>query len=222
VENVSHVINYDIPQDPESYVHRIGRTGRAGRKGLAITLVTPREMKQLRTIEKVSKINLESRNVPSMEEVLERQQTLWKEQLVSLLENDEDLTPFMEVVDQLKEDFPMEKIAIAALSLAFSSNISSSEDELYDFGETGASKGMVRFFMNIGRNMEMRPIELVKEIADLVGISDKSIGRIDIFESFSFVEVTEEVAPFVYEALRNSRIKGKRVNVEPAKPRVRK
>jgi len=221
VENVSHVINYDIPQDPESYVHRIGRTGRAGRKGLAITLVTPREMKQLRTIEKVSKITLESRNVPSMEEVLERQQTLWKEQLNSLLENDEDFTPFMEVVEQLKDTYSVEKIAAAALSLAFSSNISSVEDEMYDFGETGASKGMVRFFMNIGRNMEMRPVDLVKEISELVGIPENSIGRIDIFESFSFVEVNQDVAPFVYEALRNTRIKGKRINVEPAKPRVR-
>jgi ATP-dependent RNA helicase DeaD len=222
VGNVSHVVNYDIPQDPESYVHRIGRTGRAGRKGIAMTLVTPREMKQLRTIEKISKTTLESRNVPSLEEVMERQQNIWKEQLVSLVENDHDVTPFMEIVQQLKEEYPLEKIAAAALSLAFSPSVSSVEEEIYDFGDTGASKGMVRFFMNIGRSLDIRPPELVKEISELVGISPKSIGRIDIFDNFTFIEVTQDIAPFVYEALRHSRLKGKRVNIEPAKPRNRK
>ncbi|WP_027417892.1 DEAD/DEAH box helicase [Aneurinibacillus terranovensis] len=222
VGNVSHVINYDIPQDPESYVHRIGRTGRAGRKGIALTLVTPREMKQLRTIEKVSKSTLESRNVPSLEEVMERQQTLWKQQIVNLLAGDDDLTPFMQVVDQLKDNYPVEKIAAATLSLAFASSITFEEGDAYDFGDTGASKGMVRFFLNIGRNLELRPPDLVKEITELVGISSKAIGKIDIFENFTFIEVSQDVAPFVYEAMRHTRMKGKRINLEPAKPRVKR
>ncbi|CEH30079.1 RNA helicase [Aneurinibacillus migulanus] len=222
VGNVSHVVNYDIPQDPESYVHRIGRTGRAGRKGIAMTLVTPREMKQLRTIEKISKTSLESRNVPSIEEVMERQQSIWKEQLVALVEGDEDMTPFLEVVTQLKEEYPMEKVTAAALSLAFAPSISSAEEEMYDFGDTGASKGKVRFFMNIGRSLDVRPPDLVKEISELVGTSNKAIGRIDIFENFTFIEVDQEIAPFVYESLRHSRIKGKRINIEPAKPRSKR
>jgi ATP-dependent RNA helicase DeaD len=222
VGNVSHVVNYDIPQDPESYVHRIGRTGRAGRKGIAMTLVTPREMKQLRTIEKISKTTLESRNVPSFEEVMERQQSIWKEQLISLVESDDDMTPFLEVVAQLKEQYPLEKVTAAALSLAFAPSVSSGEEELYDFGDTGASKGMVRFFMNIGRTLDVRPPDLVKEISELVGVSGKAIGRIDIFDNFTFIEVTQDIAPFVYEALRHSRIKGKRVNIEPAKPRSKR
>lgn len=222
VGNVSHVVNYDIPQDPESYVHRIGRTGRAGRKGIAMTLVTPREMKQLRTIEKISKTSLESRNVPSIEEVMERQQSIWKEQLVALVEGDEDMTPFLEVVTQLKEEYPMEKVTAAALSLAFAPSISSAEEEMYDFGDTGASKGKVRFFMNIGRSLDVRPPDLVKEISELVGTSSKAIGRIDIFENFTFIEVDQEIAPFVYESLRHSRIKGKRINIEPAKPRSKR
>ncbi|WP_047152565.1 DEAD/DEAH box helicase [Aneurinibacillus tyrosinisolvens] len=222
VGNVSHVVNYDIPQDPESYVHRIGRTGRAGRKGIAMTLITPREMKQLRTIEKISKSAIESRTVPSIEEVMERQQTIWREQLIALVEGDSDMTPFMEVVRQLKEEYPLEKISAAALSIAFSSSISPGEEEVYDFGETGASNGMVRFFINIGRSVEIKPPDLIKEITELVGISGKSIGRIDIFENFSFVEVAKESAPFVYEALRHSRMKGKRINIEPAKPRAKR
>jgi ATP-dependent RNA helicase DeaD len=222
VGNVSHVVNYDIPQDPESYVHRIGRTGRAGRRGIAITLVTPREMKQLRTIEKVSKSTLESRNVPSIEEVLERQQTIWRQQLIALMDGEHELAPFMQVVDGLREEYPMEKIAAAALSLAFSSSIADEASETYDFGETGASRGFVRFFINVGRSLDIRPPDLIKEMTELVGISSKAIGKIDIFENFTFIEVSEDVAPFVYEAMRNSRIKGKRVNVEPAKPRAKR
>ncbi|HJV45380.1 MAG TPA: DEAD/DEAH box helicase [Bacillota bacterium] len=222
VGNVTHVINYDIPQDPESYVHRIGRTGRAGRKGIALTLITPREMKQLVTIEKVTKSTLEPRTIPTLEEVAERQQIQWKEKILSTLSEGVDLSLYSTIVEDMMKDFPAEKIAAAALHAAFASNIIAEEEEVYNFGETGASKGMVRFFMNVGRNVEMKPQDLVKEISEMVGISSKSIGRIDIFDKFTFFEVSEEVAPFVYEALRQSRIKGARVNIEPAKPRGKK
>ncbi|WP_202077224.1 DEAD/DEAH box helicase [Caldalkalibacillus salinus] len=220
VENVSHVINYDIPQDPESYVHRIGRTGRAGRKGLALTLVTPREMTHLRSIEQKFKHPLEAKDLPSLEEVTERQQSLWKKQIIELLDKNEDLSVFSEVIDELVQHYPADKVATAALKLAFNDSLPS-KDAQYNFGETGASKGMVRFFMNVGRNVNMNPKTLLEEVSDLVGISPKVIGRIDIFEKFTFVEVPEDVAPFVYEALRHSRIHGARVVLEPAKPRER-
>ncbi|MBO8170937.1 MAG: DEAD/DEAH box helicase [Bacillaceae bacterium] len=219
VSNVSHVINYDIPQDPESYVHRIGRTGRAGRKGIAMTLVTPRELKQLRTIEKVSRTKLEARNLPSFEEVAERQQAAWKQQLIQQLERDEDHREiFYEIVRELSEEYPTDRVAAAALQLAFGQT-HHVEEEVYDFGETGASKGMVRFFMNVGKNVNIEPRKLVQDISELAGIPARSIGRIDVFDRFTFLEVPRDAAPFVYEALRQSKINGARVNLEPAKPR---
>ncbi len=99
---------------------------------------------------------------------------------------------------------------------------SSTDEAGYQFGETGGAKGMVRFFINVGRNVNMTPKILTEEISELVGIPGKAVGRIDIFENFTFVEVPEEVAPFVYEALRYSRINGARVNLEPAKPRPKR
>lgn len=220
VGNVSHVINYDIPQDPESYVHRIGRTGRAGRKGIAMTLVTPREMRQMMIIQKQTKAQVLSRNVPSLEEVAERKQEHLREQLIELIESDAVAEMYVKVVETLVGDFAPEKIAAAALHLAFHSELGAKEDEVvYDFGETGAAKGMVRFFLNVGRNANMKPQDLVKEISESVGIPGKAVGRIDIFENFTFVEVPEDVAPFVYESLRQTRINGKRINLEPAKPR---
>jgi ATP-dependent RNA helicase DeaD len=221
VSNVSHVINYDIPQDPESYVHRIGRTGRAGRKGLALTLVTPREMKQLRVIEKEIKTNLIARNLPSIEEANVRRAEQYKQQVIEIMEENQIHPLIKEIIDQLKESYSLEQIAYAATQFALHDQIKEEEEEIYNFGETGAAKGMVRFFINVGKNVNLSPKGLADEIAGLVGISSSAIGKIDIFDRFTFVEVPEDVAPFMYEALRQSRLQGARVNVEPAKPRNR-
>ncbi|WP_216827921.1 DEAD/DEAH box helicase [Alkalihalobacterium elongatum] len=221
VDNVTHVINYDIPQDPESYVHRIGRTGRAGRKGLALTLVTPREMKHLRSIEDEIKMPIPSENVPTFAEVIEKQQETWKKQIETAMNDDKDSEWFAPLVHDLLNTYPAEKIVTALLKRNFL-NDNNLDDDGYNFGETGGAKGMVRFFINVGKNVNMSPKILIEEISELVGIPGKAVGRIDIFDKFTFVEVPEEVAPFVYEALRYSRINGARVNLEPAKPRPKR
>lgn len=217
VENVTHVINYDIPQDPESYMHRIGRTGRAGKTGMAITLVTPREMKQLQHIERVVKVSIEPREVPTVSELGDRQIQYWTAQLTAQLEK-KDLDLYRAFVQQWVDDGgDLADLAAAALKLAFGPG--EAEDEEYNFGDTGARDGMVRFFLNVGRSAGLGPREVADVIAEQAGIPARAIGRIDLFESFAFVEVPADVAPFVYEALRNARINGRRVNVEPAKPR---
>ncbi|AOM83122.1 DEAD/DEAH box helicase [Salisediminibacterium beveridgei] len=219
VQNVSHVINYDIPQDPESYVHRIGRTGRAGREGVALTLVTPREMKHLRSIEHEIKMKIPSQNLPSVEEVIEKQQDLWKSQVIDLIENDEGVSNYDAIVTDLLDTYAPDKVVTALMKLAFYSHEEKIAKESYNFGETGAQKGMTRFFINVGRNVDMTPKKLVDEVAKLVGISPKAVGKIDIFENFTFIEVPEEVAPFVYEGLKYQRVSGAKINLEPAKPR---
>ncbi|NEU29304.1 DEAD/DEAH box helicase [bacterium LRH843] len=223
VENVTHVINYDIPQDPESYVHRIGRTGRAGRKGLALTLVTPREMKHLRSIEQEIKMAIPSEDVPTIEDVVEKQQSSWKklisDTIASTEKDQEEL--FAPIVAEILAEHSAEETISALLRMNFSTSLAADESG-YNFGETGGARGMVRFFINVGRNVNLSSKILSDEISDLVGIPASSVGKIDIFENFTFVEVPEDVAPFVYEALRYSRINGARVNLEPAKPRPKR
>lgn len=222
VGSVSHVINYDIPQDVESYVHRIGRTGRAGRKGVALTLVTPREMKQLRLIEKETGARLRPKDIPTLEEIAERQQESWKNQIEEIIQSgSSDLALFEDMLEQLTDRFSPIKVAAASLYLSFSERFSFVQNQTYNFGETGASSGMVRFFINVGRNINLRPQDLAKAIAEEAGITPRQVGKINIYDRFSFVEVQEDVAPFVYEALRQSRINGARVNLEPARPRTR-
>ncbi|MCD8501659.1 MAG: DEAD/DEAH box helicase [Bacillaceae bacterium] len=221
VDNVTHVINYDIPQDPESYVHRIGRTGRAGRKGLALTLVTPREMKHLRSIEAEIKMSLPSQDIPSIEDVVEKQQESWKNQISHIIESKKQPAFFNPLVQDLLADYTPEEVVGALLTVAYHYEADLADDG-YNFGETGGARGMVRFFINVGRNVNLTPKIISDEVSDLVGISPKSLGRIDIFENFTFIEVPEASAPFVYEALRYSRLNGARVNLEPAKPRPKR
>lgn len=220
VENVTHVINYDIPQDPESYVHRIGRTGRAGKRGLALTLVTPREFKLLKQIERETHSKLEGRDVPSLADVAERQTEIWRNRIVGAIQ-DGGLAQYRAMLGSIIDEFDPVDIASAALKLASSGDLQDSEQADYDFGDTGATPGMVRFFVNVGRSARLSPSDLVRAISDEAGVPGQTIGKIDIFDRFTFIEVEQESAPFVYEALRQSRINGLRVNLEPAKPRNR-
>lgn len=222
VGNISHVINYDIPQDVESYVHRIGRTGRAGKTGEAMTLVTPREMKLLNTIQRETNSSLEARPLPTLEEVAEKQQSAWVGQIRDVIESESDLHIFERTVQELEQHHHIDPriIAAAALKLAFYER--PAEEDGYRFGETGAAPGMVRFFINAGKNINIRPRDLVETIANAADIPYKDIGKINIFDRFTFVEVPEKVAPFVFESLRKTRINGARINMEPARPREKR
>ncbi len=221
VGEITHVINYDIPQDPESYVHRIGRTGRAGKRGIAITLVTPREIKLLRNIEQEIKTKVVSKDLPEIEELKEIQGNQWKQQIIDFIENNKDeLVESSTLIEDLSKTHQLKDIASAAFHIAFFDKFANEKiSNQYEFGETGARPGMVRFFMNIGRNADMNPKEIIKMIAEQIDIPEQSIGKINIFDRFSFVEVSEENAPFVYEGLKFSRLNGHRLIFEPAKPR---
>lgn len=219
VDNVTHVVNYDIPQDPESYVHRIGRTGRAGKKGLAITLVTPREFKLLKQIERETKTLMSSREVPTLADVAERQAEIWRNRLVETIQSG-GLGNYRAILGSMVDDYDPVDIACAALKLASAGELQESEEDEYDFGDTGATPGMVRFFVNVGRSANIGPSDLVRAISEEAGVPGQVVGKIDIFDRFTFVEIEEESAPFVYEALRKSRINGARVNMEPARPRA--
>ncbi|OEF99583.1 DEAD/DEAH box helicase [Vulcanibacillus modesticaldus] len=116
ISGVTHVYNFDIPQDPESYVHRIGRTGRAGKMGLAITFVTSREIDLLRLIERVTKRKLERRSIPTLAEAIEGQQRLVIEKIFNVIEND-DLLKYKAVAEQLLEEVDSVKIISAAIKL---------------------------------------------------------------------------------------------------------
>lgn len=222
IDKVTHVINFDIPQDPESYVHRIGRTGRAGRKGQAITLISPREYRQLRLIERLIKTRIIRQELPSLADISERQAENLKAQLIKLIQKNH-MGNYRSIVGDLLEEYDSIDVAAAALKYAVeganaSEDHAAEEDEIH-FGNTGAASGMVRLFMNIGRVQQIRPQDIVRWIADESGIPGNIIGMINIYDKFTFVEVPEEHAQRVLSCMHQNMIKGRKVSVEPAKAR---
>lgn len=218
IENVSHVINYDIPQDPEFYVHRIGRTGRAGKSGVAITLVSPRDYKQIRLIENLTKTRIRRERIPSQADIHERQKEGIRERLNRMLD-DGKLAYYRNIVDSLVDDYDPMDIAAAALKLSLDLDEDREDMAVESFGNTGARPGMVRLFMTIGRKDNIAPGDLVRAMAEESGIPENSIGNINIYEKFTFVEVPEDWANCVISCLHRQTIRGRRVSVEPARGR---
>ncbi|HEX2718099.1 MAG TPA: DEAD/DEAH box helicase [Gemmatimonadaceae bacterium] len=128
IPQLSHVVNYDVPSAPETYVHRIGRTGRAGREGVAITLVEPREHRLLRNIEHVTKQKIEVETVPSVADLRARRLELTRASLHELL-TDGELDQFRVAVEALSEEFDVMDIAAAAVKLAHQATSPAGEEE---------------------------------------------------------------------------------------------
>lgn len=220
IDDITHVVNYDIPQDHESYVHRIGRTGRAGKKGVAMTFIDPREYRQLKLIERLAKTKIIRKQLPSSADILERQRELIKERLLKTLENNK-FADYHTIVSDLGADYDVVDIAAAALKLSVEgfkekeevSTISSKMEN------TGGAPGMVRLFMNIGRSQKIRPEDIVRAFAAEADIPGNIIGVINIYDRFTFVEVPEDVAERVLSVMHKNTVKGYKINVEPAKSR---
>ena len=219
IDHVTHVVNYDIPQDPESYVHRIGRTGRAGRKGTAITFIHPREFRQLKQVEREIRQRIVRGQLPSAADILERQREIIKHRVIKTLEQDA-FADYHPIVADLSLDYDPLDIAAAALKLFQEGFKEVVELETQSQStSSGAEAGMVRLFVNAGRDNNIRPEDIVRTFAGEADIPGSSIGLIKIYSNFSFVEVPEDVAERVVSAMQGNRIKGIKINVEIAKGR---
>ena len=220
IENVSHVINFDIPQDPEFYVHRIGRTGRAGRTGIAITIITPKDYRQLRTIENLTRTRIKRGMLPTLEDLAEREREGIVSRIRQIIDNG-GLSFYRSIAESMSEEYSPVDIAAASLKLSLDLELGekSEEDATTPFGPTGAKQGMVRLFITIGRQDRISPLELIKAISDETGIPGNLIGDIDIYEKFSFVEIPEDWGNCVLSCMDRQIIKGRRVIVQPARSR---
>ena len=224
IDNITHVVNFDIPQDPESYVHRIGRTGRAGNTGVAMTFITPREFRQLKLIERMVHTKIQRRQLPTGADVVERQREQILAKIHTVLELNQ-YQDYMTIAEDLLEDYSAADIAAAALKLmqegpkALIAQQEEKEREYlaYDLQNTGARPGMVRLFINVGRAQKITVKDIVNTIAIEADIPARSVGLINIFEKFTFVEVPEAEAEKVLGCLHKNTIRGYKVNVEPAK-----
>jgi|CXWL01.1.fsa_nt_gi ATP-dependent RNA helicase DeaD len=198
IPDVSHVINFDIPDDADAYVHRIGRTGRMGRKGEAITLVTPREMRLLRVIEKDIHKKLKPLQLPTSADVAARRVESFKETLRETLRNGAD-KPYSFIATELAEEFSALQIAAAAVRLAFEAaggSLTATQS-----GVLGAvtAADSTRLMLDAGRSRDVRPGDIVKSIAVDAGISGSDVGRIDVQADATFIEIRSSVAKKVLQ-----------------------
>lgn len=218
IESVTHVINYDVPWDADSYIHRIGRTGRAGRAGEAITLISPRERRQLYLIERGTGVRIKPMRLPTAADIAARRRELFKQSILERVQAG-DLDEFLMTVEELSEEHDPAEVAAAALKLLWEQQKGRAVDvQPLDGDGERPEVGMTRLFLTAGRNQGVRPGDLVGAISNEAGIPGNSIGAIDIMDNCAFVEVPEDVAQEVIEALSRTKLRGRRVRVHPAHP----
>ena len=217
VDNVDIVFNYDLPQDEEYYVHRIGRTGRAGKNGLAFSFVVGREVYKLKDIMRYCKTKVTMRKVPSLNDVANTKMNKIFDEITQIIE-DEDLSSISRMIEEriYDEDYTAMDMAAALIKMMMGTNDSVELPDYGEFGNTGAKDGMVRLFINIGKNQKVRPGDILGAIAGESGIPGKLVGTIDMYDKYTFVEVPEEHAREVLIAMKNAKIKGKSISIETA------
>jgi ATP-dependent RNA helicase DeaD len=209
VENVTHVINYDLPQEVESYVHRIGRTGRANRGGIAYTLVTAREYMSLKQIEKVTKSKIKRREIPTVDEIFTSKYKHMLSRIKETLEQDSH-KKFIPLATELDEEFNLVEVASALMDMLYNKEVS------YDYAENaiGSSSESKRLFLTVGRMDNVNPKKLLEFFNENAKVNREDVGDIDILEKFSFVNVTEAAAESIIKNCSGKKFAGRKLNIE--------
>ena len=223
VDDIDVVFNYDVPQDEEYYVHRIGRTGRAGKAGKAFTFCVGKEIYKLRDIMRYTKTKIQQQKLPTLSDVEEMKTNIYLEKIKGIIEEGH-LTKYIHLVDRLmEEDYTSIDIAAALLKDHLSDVNADDIDALDDInlGGTelygGEGEKMVRLFINAGKKSKIRAKDIVGAIANEAGILGKTLGEIAIFDEYTFVDVPNEFVRDILHGMKHAKIKGKRVHIEIAK-----
>lgn len=252
VDDVEAVFNYDIPQDDEYYVHRIGRTGRAGREGRAFSLAVGSEVYKLRDIQRFCKTKIVPQPIPSLDDVTAIKAEKILDDVQQHIGDDSNLERMTDIIEKrlLAEDYTSLELAAAFLKMAMGDDYEDIADEgrplrdlddldrrggRNDRGRNGrrrqrgddeeymdrknARGGMTRLFINLGKNQNVKPGDILGAIAGESGIPGRLVGSIDMYDKYTFVEVPKEQADIVMDAMNHVKIKGKSVHVEKANRR---
>ncbi|MGB3300515.1 MAG: DEAD/DEAH box helicase, partial [Phormidesmis sp.] len=220
VERISHVINYDMPYDPEAYVHRIGRTGRAGRAGEAILFVTPREKRLLNSLERSTKQKIERMEMPSTETVNNQRIERFKQRISdTLAEEDSDF--FVRILEQYEQehDVPALEIAGALAKLVQGDEPLLLEERAMpqrdrDRGDrngnspAGNGVGMERFRVEVGRDHNVKPGHIVGAIANETGLANRHIGKITINDDHSVIDLPVGIPTETFDLLKRVSVLG--------------
>ena len=235
VNNLTHVINYSLPQDPESYVHRIGRTGRAGNEGTAITFISPSEYKQLMFIKRIARTDIKKSELPNVKDIIKAKKGRVQEELATILEGDIDEKYYSWAKSMTEHVEPLSILA-ALLKLSYDEDMDpksygeisvskgprSERDNAKNSGRRGAARretnleelGLTRLFVAFGKKDKMTPQKIVKLVSDRSSVKSKQISDIRVMDKFSFITVPFDCAE---EIINSFKQKGKRDLITHAK-----
>jgi ATP-dependent RNA helicase DeaD len=226
VERVSHVLNYDIPHDSESYVHRIGRTGRAGRSGEAIVFVAPRERNMLRSIEKATRQSVAQMELPTVDAVNDQRLARFSQSITDTLQKG-GLELFQNLVQEYERthDVPATEIAAALASMVQGDQplLLEPEPEPTEPAK-GGGRGKAETFVpkgsdtetyrvEVGRRNRVTPSALVGALANEGGVSSKHIGHIDIRAEHTLIELPADLPEDLLRRLRKTQVAGRGLRI---------
>ena len=242
VNDLSHIINFNLPDDPEVYTHRSGRTGRAGRKGISIAIAHSRETRKLKEIERISGIKFEKKLVPTGEDICKKQLYSLIEKVKTIEVNDEKIGPFLEKINEKLEGLSREELIKRFVSEEFNRFVSyyknardiniNSKDSRGGSGRNSRNNRdrprnnrdrssrvkFSRFHINVGSKNKINPVKLIGLINDNLKSKNMEIGKIEIMKSFSFFEVDEKFSKPLIGALNGKDFNGTVVKVENSRP----
>ncbi len=218
VERIGIVVNFDMPGDTESYVHRIGRTGRAGRSGRSILFVTPRQLRMMRDIERYTNQKIEPMKLPTKADIAARRIAGLKEKIVAAL-TEQDLELHLSFVEDFAEEHGCDiaEVAAAAIFMAVGEKTLEVVPEPVQIDKFNyPESGMVKLLFNVGRKHNISPSDIVGAVANEGGIPGKAIGAIDVNDRFTLVDVPKEFVAQVLSRMANSKIRSQAANIRLA------
>lgn len=237
IDNITHVINYNLPDDIENYTHRSGRTARAGRKGESLVLINTREQGKIRSIEKQMRTTFTPGLIPNAKEICEIQLMKLINKVISIDVRERDIQTFMPTIMAGFEDMSKEEVIKHFVSAEFNrfieyyeraGDLNATSGKGDDKGFEDRSKrrerkgdetetGKTRFFVSIGRRDGLNPGGLLRLVCDASGLRSANVGRIDIMTSYSFFEADNEHAENILKSVNGSNYEGHEVSIEITK-----
>ena len=212
VDDLTHVINYSIPQNPEAYVHRIGRTGRAGRQGTAITFISPSEFRKLMRIQQKIKVEIRQEKLPKVKKVIRKKRERIVEQIAKIIE-DKEFGDNMPVAYDLLAKYNADDVIAALMTHAYKDEFSEEKYASIDDPSKKRSRretsefspernGKTRLFIALGRSDNMTAKTLVERIQKETQVDARDIRGVKVYDNFSFANVPFELAEVIIEAFR--------------------
>ncbi|CAM4450314.1 DEAD/DEAH box helicase [Flavobacterium terrigena] len=223
VDNITHVINYQLPDEIETYTHRSGRTGRAGKSGTSFVIITKSEIRKIHSIERIIKTKFEEKPIPSGMEICEIQ-LLHLANKIKDTETDHAIDNYLPSIMELLQDIPKEELIKKVISVEFNRFLNyykktkdlASQDSSSSRAEI-PSDGSVRYFINIGSRDDYDWMSLKDYLRDTLAVGQDDVFKVDVKEGFSFFNTNADMAEKVMEVLNAVEINGRKINVEISK-----